>query len=919
MNNHDMRQPPSRCSSSSSIPTQPTCMSNGHNPLQPLQHGKYHPLEYPRNRTSFHSAAQPTPRKDVTTNSIFSFLQRFRAKNRSIFDDANSLPSSPRSSRVSRTGYRWESVESVLSSATASSFAFIPPYQHQQPSARIFHKESKAPPAPSAPPINLKTARENCAFLRKKYNLHGSDATLYRHSRESIAGPPANVAAASKRDKRQHRNSIGNVENLSACWQVEQVYSGNRVRPYSEGNDTLQIRRSHCHRPGKRRAPQPPPTGLQVTTKVHRRPSNARKKRKAPSPPKAIMSDGGERMPDHAGAMYNDSLKLERGVLKANKEAVASSAASNSEASSVPVSPKPWYKRSATQPNLRLVSKSEKKKSCEQLLDEWMLEAGLPRSTSFYERKLTEPLSSPGVLSESGNPKRRSQISMLANISELDREAAEIVQQERKREREVAHSMDDKFYIGSSSVTLEQSPVKVSENGTTSKRTTPKDLISILNAITNVTKITVNNTFFKETLTKASSSGGTDNKPVRAPKSPDRQDRLTITELEDFDKEARKNHVQSVTSVQIHPQPPESAEKKPTEVVKPVKPFSNWMCPQCTLENPSWKFICEACNKWRPYSVNRLPITTAKVNPKEDLKLKVVEQPDNVSKTVRQKVHEILASDQSLTSKAINDLLQPLPCATKTSAPEEASAISSFCDNIDEVRKARLAFFTKNRLNDLNIVDEERGKPSNSNNAESKNKCYSEEDRKKLREILKELKDSLPKSDLLSDKSSKRKVTVHSTKEEIATQMEAKKILNIDKELASKNQAKVAVQLEAKKISNDKDENSKPPEKVEAYFITKTTVIEDLPTSTRTKENKNEKIELKVPVIEHKVGQEGGIRTNMVGVEEIRINTKDLQLAPIKPEEKLNVAKANELHTSAEKGEQNDGQILATEGKPSKC
>lgn len=739
-----------------------------------------------------------------------------------------------------------------------------------------------------------RSARENCAFLRQKYNLHGSDATLHYHSRESIAGTPAGAVIAARSAKKLHRNSVGNVENLTARWPAEEFYPG-RIRPYSEGTGTLQIRRSHCHRPGKRRAPQPPPTSSQLTLKAHRRPSGGRKKRKAPSPPKGTAMSDSEKGPEYAGAVYNDSLKLERGVLKANKETVASSVTSGSEASSVPVSPKPWYKRSSTQPNLKSVAKgSEKKKSCEQLLDEWMLEAGLPRSTSFYERKLSEPLSSPGASGESGNPKRRSQISMLANISELDREAAEILQQEREREREVAHSADDKFYIGSSSVTLEQAPVKVPDSGTSSKRTTPKDLISILNAITNVTRITVNTTFFKETPSKPSASGS-NSKSSRVIKSPDRQDRLTITELEDFDKETKKSPSQElVTSVQIHPQPPEFTEKKPSEPVKTVKPFSNWMCPQCTLENPSWKFICEACNKWRPYSVNRLPITAAKVSPKEDATLKAVDQKltiaEDVSKSVRQRVHDMLASDQNLTSKAINDLLKPIAISSEAKVEPSTSGNLQFCENIEEVRKARLAFFNRSRLNDLNIMDG-AAKPSNTNNAKSKNKCYSEEDRRKLREILKELKDSLPKSDLLGDKSSKRKVTVHSTKEDRMAQVEVKKIPNIDKETKSSVTA-------------------------EAYFITKTTVVESPAKPSSVQASKGQKIELKVPVVEHKVEKGGETSTSLVGIEGIKINTKDLKPVPVKAEENLKEVKVEDLPVPEEK--EFEGLIAAAEWKQSK-
>lgn len=214
----------------------------------------------------------------------------------------------------------------------------------------------------------------------------------------------------------------------------------------------------------------------------------------------------------HEQVVCNDSLKLERGVLKPNKELPKVDTAS-SESKAAPVSPRPWYKRSlANKDGLgglkRDIFKSlEKKKDREkERQEEWMPEVGIPRvvgtglssdgnscsSTSSKFNIFARLDRSDDKKKESD--KRKSQVSMLANISELDREAAEIVQKEQAREQALLAAQDAKFY------SHPDVPVMGNFSGEVEvpKRSSARELISLFNAISNVTKVTVNSTFFSK-------------------------------------------------------------------------------------------------------------------------------------------------------------------------------------------------------------------------------------------------------------------------------------------------------------------------------------------------------------------------------------------------------------------------------------
>lgn len=712
------------------------------------------------------------------SNSIFSFLQRLRVKNKNIFENVASLPSSPRSKRFpNEIDNRWESVESGLSSATATSFAFIPSYQFR------INQKSKQIPSLNFENELLQssrdsfTERDNSVYLRKKYNLLGSDVALSQNNGE---------LTINRKLKTLHRNSIGNAQNLTQEFESgkrpAKRYGSTNRRPKSEYDicDTFdKARKLHCHKPGKRKAPPPPIENPNVSNSkvLIKHTVSRRKKRKAPSPPKNFskMEKSYETemnvtttTTSEERTMCNDSLKLEKGVLKANNNTstVIAKSVVNSEMTNVPVSPKPWYKRSATRTQSKTIKNSDKKKGCEQVWDERMLEVGLPRSSAMFDEH--KVVSLPSKIDE--NEKRRSQISMLANISELDREAAEIVQKERDRERDTANSINDQFY----QQTCDTFPSSV-DRSNMSKRHTSKDLISILNAITNVTKITVNNSFFKEDpaakiITKESATVNKDPKSSYNNKTldVDGKSKLTITELENVNDE-------NVTSKQTNVETKTVFSKNVEEPMKPIKPFSSWICPQCTLENPSWKFICGVCDKWRPYSASKSSgSATATITPMEDLKLKPnnidirksLGEERNISKMsqhIRKQVYDMLTSNESVknnwsmsglnsTDKETRKGIDRFGFARFKSEKSDIELVDE--QNIEEIRKARLMFFTKNNLNDLTINRTAlKTKSMKVKTAEQENEYYNEEDRKKLRKILKELKNSLSKNENLKPAS----------------------------------------------------------------------------------------------------------------------------------------------------------------------
>lgn len=272
---------------------------------------------------------------------------------------------------------------------------------------------------------------------------------------------------------------------------------------------------------------------------------------------------------EHLNTQATSQLTIENGQLKyqrADSPKITKSDKDKIFAPSSPISPRPWYKR-ANNGNketipfkkevfLRTMEKRKKK-------DEKDLpEVGYSRN-SFFESaskfNIFARLSEDSSKKKADAEKRRSQIG-IPNISELDREAAEIIQRGHDEAAKIVANGDLNGNASTKEIKLEEEPINT------------KELIHKFESnSTHITRITVNTGFM-----------GRDDlfgkvKDVK-------NERISC----DFQPKKRD----------------ESSSKLPIAVNGMRKNNSLmglWTCPYCTLENPNWKIICEACGKIKPY------------------------------------------------------------------------------------------------------------------------------------------------------------------------------------------------------------------------------------------------------------------------------------------------------------------------------
>lgn len=546
------------------------------------------------------SASSPGSRRD--RNSIFSIFRWFKKEARS--DDFDEFaPSAPPSPQLIR-GYSSScgSVDTLFSTATANSFAFVHPALYR-PFGAANAPEKRILAAPETDTYRNRLRQrdrirelDRNLTLKKKYHLFGS-GTLHRsvddvnssrgfynlnttldflkgdsqlenknltlgRKKRKAPPPPAPVLEEKPKetlipinlDYNKENSQVNGVSSLSSV--PDKVVL--RPRHRRTVSDSAKDRNSFVHVKGKRKAPPPP---VEVDTKEDEKPDDkeflgtqslGRKKRPAPPPPldlketqsktgssSSLHPDEKQRLIDNitklqahadrrslllttppespsmnskmAHTVCNDSLKLERGVLKANKTEVQST--ETKPVTPTPVSPRPWYKRNMINREKSLDKKKERNK-----IEDWMPEVAIargssispdPNSVNSNNNSPTSRLSNIFSRFEKPDDKRKSQVSMLANISELDREAAEIVHKEQERERAMLAAHDAKYYKTAdeqpASPSSEDSNFNIgSLNGKNNvelnspKRSGARELISLFNSITNVTKVTVNSAFFSK-------------------------------------------------------------------------------------------------------------------------------------------------------------------------------------------------------------------------------------------------------------------------------------------------------------------------------------------------------------------------------------------------------------------------------------
>lgn len=288
--------------------------------------------------------------------------------------------------------------------------------------------------------------------------------------------------------------------------------------------------------------------------------------------------------------LSNDTLKLEKGMLRSTKPvtptpSLPSSPTRKDECPSTPlspISPRPWYKRPISGSRehtsipfkkeiiLRTVDKRRSKKQ----ENENLPEIGYSRNSLFESAAKLGFFRSKSTLTEDSvrkrnedKEKRKSGIG-IPSISELDREAAEIVLKEQASVKARQQEADEKYYTA-----------------TPPEPTSPKakELISKFEESSSQQKITINTSFIG--------------------KNDYFEDSKIKTEDDSNDTKSSRSS-----------ESPIKTETKPKSEI-----LGQWVCPYCTLENPNWRIICEVCEKIKPYDLrfvessvqHQLPATKA--------------------------------------------------------------------------------------------------------------------------------------------------------------------------------------------------------------------------------------------------------------------------------------------------------------------
>ncbi|XP_068206014.1 uro-adherence factor A-like isoform X2 [Palaemon carinicauda] len=145
-----------------------------------------------------------------------------------------------------------------------------------------------------------------------------------------------------------------------------------------------------------------------------------------------------------------ESFRLESGYL--TQELKSSSSPSIPEATKMNLSPRPWYKRKKKQNKETKDLKDVMKK--ERVYESWMPDIQFSRSKislsgSFKLGKSSDEDTLKKTKEDEKKEKRKSQVSLLANISELDRAATEQMQRELEEKRAKKELYDSKFYKSS--------------------------------------------------------------------------------------------------------------------------------------------------------------------------------------------------------------------------------------------------------------------------------------------------------------------------------------------------------------------------------------------------------------------------------------------------------------------------------------
>lgn len=497
------------------------------------------------------------PKSSKRNSGLFSFLKWFKpsASRESIDTDAQISESSSSGS-----------LNSVHSAGTVASFSYVHPSAYEK---SVSEKCIVPGPETDTYKARLKQRdqrRENDKnlTLRKKYNLF-----FHRDTFLKPKPPPP-----------EEENTKSLPLMTRATMEIEEDVKVHR-RTNSESS---KIRKSgaYLHVKGKRKAPQPPTLKDGNSTMSLRR-----KKRLAPTPPAVITEqvvntfqqiDGNEEV------LCNDSLKLDHGILKPakdtdnlkpqdqNSSANSPTTSARSSCADAPVSPRPWYKRNSSRESVASTKKEHKYEQIERLPEVPFMRNSVLDLTASEEPKVEKKK----------EEKRKSGMSFLTNISELDREASEIIKNKESEKNGFGDIQEMPEFMRPKDTKIN------ADSWVSPKRRSARDLIAKFNAITNVTKVTVNSAFFGASPKESKLFG----KQTSLDETKRRQESLLESHRKRLEEIDKKNSPlmksESASAIKSKPETPKSERK-------------SWKCPKCNLENEYWRIICHVCSAIKPY------------------------------------------------------------------------------------------------------------------------------------------------------------------------------------------------------------------------------------------------------------------------------------------------------------------------------
>ena len=411
--------------------------------------------------------------------------------------------------------------------------------------------------------------------LRRKYGLLGSD------SGDEIKGD------AIRAMRTQWESQIRQMDDtFNSAGQK----SSRKKRPAPQPPVQQTISRPSSHVPGKRKAPSPPIKKLNIPPpdKPVRRLSSEVVANKWTNDLNSNLDDRAVKAVRYQQSKIdcpqNDILKLEGGLLRpltdrsvSTKSVVETTPASTMESQRMQMMTlplKPWYKRHHSHHHHPTTSRWK---------DAVLLHPPEDpiRPPVSPEPPLTSPAGSTrsgGSSSSDGSKKRKS---LLVNISQLDREAAEIIQRERARESQKKKLEDEKFYSAVAELEEEE------------PASNTRELIQMFNSMSDA-----------------------ENRPAAGPATTaDANNKTSADVVTDSTITRLRVNQETVCPSAVCPSPSSSvfspkleapasrteyAGARPKKTGPATEPVVGWACHVCTLVNSDARLWCEACTALKP-------------------------------------------------------------------------------------------------------------------------------------------------------------------------------------------------------------------------------------------------------------------------------------------------------------------------------